>query len=339
MIMTMEENNRIFLNRRIAAKGEELAKVEADLDEAMTGDVELKLSRKAERLLKEIQELYSKLSELDKNSSNPDTRHLNLEKSFQKIDFSESRKIAQSLKEQYEIEGGAILLFLQKSKKQLGKYCIEEFIDVIMSNQIETCPRRTINFESTTYKSNKYGFINAISGYLGIEISSCLEDDENRLFSIINEIHEKIVSSLSLGDTIFFEIKSINRLEDKEEFIEWFIKIFWQPLINRNKSLFNQKRNRLIFALIAESPFPINSSNFCQEVTLNHDKMIEIPLLDWTVEDISNWLISHHKLFPRFANVQDCHEIHKEAKNIHEESEGTPESVCSKLQEYFYGKN
>ena len=51
-----------FYKKRIAAKQEELTKLEADLDEAVTGDVELKLSRKAARLLKEIQELKAKLN-------------------------------------------------------------------------------------------------------------------------------------------------------------------------------------------------------------------------------------------------------------------------------------
>jgi hypothetical protein len=51
-----------FYERRIAAKQEELAKVEDQLDEVLGQDEELKLGRKAERLLKEIQELKAKLS-------------------------------------------------------------------------------------------------------------------------------------------------------------------------------------------------------------------------------------------------------------------------------------
>ncbi|MTJ54152.1 hypothetical protein FJR38_16610 [Anabaena sp. UHCC 0253] len=311
-------------------------KVLADIDK-------VKLDRQAEDILKKIEDLESQIlniSNIDKSTSNKNNIENQLEKALQKIDFNKAREIAESLKKQYEKEGGAILLFLHKSKKQLGKYCIEEFIDVIISNQIGTCPRRTINFSSTTYQPNKAGFINAISAWLGITITSELEKDENEDEDILlSKIYEKICSSLSLGDTIFFEIKSINRLEDKEEFITWFIEKFWKSLISNKKFLFQQRRNRLIFALIAESQFLINSSNFCQEVTLNHDKMIEIPLHNWTIEDISNWLILHYKLFPCFANIQNCDEIHKEAKNIHEESEGTPESVYTKLKEYFHEQN
>lgn len=54
--------NSEFYKKRIATKEEELAKVEADLEEVTNQDVELKLSRKAERLLKEIQELQAKLN-------------------------------------------------------------------------------------------------------------------------------------------------------------------------------------------------------------------------------------------------------------------------------------
>jgi hypothetical protein len=68
--IAVTENSKLrdYLNRRIAAKEEELAKVESDLNEAATQDIELRLSRKAERILEEIDELYKKLSDLDKNS-------------------------------------------------------------------------------------------------------------------------------------------------------------------------------------------------------------------------------------------------------------------------------
>ncbi|MEW6497309.1 MAG: serine protease [Cyanobacteriota bacterium] len=54
--------NDDFYEKRIAAKQEELAKVEADLDEAISQAEELKLNKKAERLLNEIQQLKAKLS-------------------------------------------------------------------------------------------------------------------------------------------------------------------------------------------------------------------------------------------------------------------------------------
>jgi CHAT domain-containing protein len=59
-----DSTEREHYQKRIASKEEDLAKVEADLDEAPTQDIELKLSRKAERLIKEIRELKSKLNKL-----------------------------------------------------------------------------------------------------------------------------------------------------------------------------------------------------------------------------------------------------------------------------------
>lgn len=330
-----------YYEKLLEQKKEELTAVLRQQGKALSDIDKVRLNRQAEELLQEIEKLESQISNI-KKTFNKNHIENQLEKSLQKIDFNQARKIAESLKQQYEKEGGAILLFLHKSKKQLGKYCVEEFIDIITSNQIGTCPRRTIDFDSPTYTPNKDGFIHAISGYLGITVNSELEQNEEQLLS---EIHNKISSSLSLGDNLFFEIRSINRLNDKEEFISWFIQRFWNTFIINNQSSLQQKRNRLIFALIANSKFTLEPDNiyFCQEqeVTLNHDKMIKIPLLDWSVEDISNWLISHYKLFPRFANRQNlnCDQIYTEAKNIHEETDGTPESVCLKLKEYFYEQN
>jgi hypothetical protein len=51
-----------FYKKLLIAKQEELAKVESQLDEALSQDEELRLNRKAERLLNEIQQLKAKLS-------------------------------------------------------------------------------------------------------------------------------------------------------------------------------------------------------------------------------------------------------------------------------------
>lgn len=333
MQMRYKDTTRQFFTKRIISKEEELIKVEADLEEAPTQDIELKLARKAERLLQEIQDLYDKLSKLDTNNPQSNTQDFNLKKSFQKIDFDEPRRIAELLRNHYQRQGGATILFLQKTKKQSGEYCLEEFIDVITSNQLVALQRMEINFKSTAYQPNKYGFINAISEYLNIQISDNLQENETTL---LGQIYAKINSSLSLGDTIFFEIKSINRLEDKENFIQWFMEDFWNPLISQYRKSLNENRNKLIFALISESKFNVQDCYLSQEVILNHDKMIEIPLFDWDCEDIENWLILHYKLFPRFANIQDSHKIKIEAQDIYDVSEGTPEIICSILKEYFY---
>ena len=56
------EGTSEFYKKRLIAKQEELATVESQLDESLSQSEELRLNRKAERLLNEIQELKAKLN-------------------------------------------------------------------------------------------------------------------------------------------------------------------------------------------------------------------------------------------------------------------------------------
>ncbi|MEW6497308.1 MAG: hypothetical protein AB1589_33115, partial [Cyanobacteriota bacterium] len=218
--------SRGFLTKRIAAKEEELLKVEADLDEALSQDEELKLNRKAKRLLNEIQELYDQLSELDKNNSDPNIRHLSLEKSFQKIDFSEAKRISQTINTRCGDDSGAILLFLQRSTKQKGNYCLDEVLDLMISdrkvgeNIIGDFRPFPIDLGSPISEFNDVEFSKRLVSYLS-------PNSEEELKSSI----KRLCLSLRGGSTIFLKVENWDSAIDQEKFLGWFIKEFWQPLI------------------------------------------------------------------------------------------------------------
>ncbi len=128
-------NRREFYSKRLAQKQVELADVETQLEESLSKADERKLNKKAESLLKEIEEIENQLSQLDAQNQDPNIRHLNLEKTFQKIDFNEAKKIAQSVNDKFSDASGAILVFLQRSTKQKGEYCIKEVLDLLISDR------------------------------------------------------------------------------------------------------------------------------------------------------------------------------------------------------------
>ena len=84
---------------------------------------------------------------------------------------------------------------------------------------------------------------------------------------------------------------------------------------------------RFIVALIAKSKVFSDCCSleyFCVKETFDSRKIIELPLSDWTVQDIKKWLISNLGL--------DNSESLQLAKKIHRESEGTPHTICSILE-------
>ncbi|MDF5720478.1 MAG: hypothetical protein PUP91_08330, partial [Rhizonema sp. PD37] len=87
---------------------------------------------------------------------------------------------------------------------------------------------------------------------------------------------------------------------------------------------------RFIVALIAKSQvFPDSSLSdyFCIKNPFDYRKMIELPLPDWTIENIKNWLVNFQGLSKS--------ESYQLAKRIYSESEGTPSVVCSILERDF----
>ncbi len=317
--------SREFLTKRIAAKEEELLKVESQLDETLSQDEELKLDRRAKRLLKEIQDLYDQLSELDKSNSNPNVRHLNLEKSFQKIDFSEAKKITHSINSRFGDASGAILLFLQRSTKQKGNYCLNEVLDLMVTDRkvgeeiIGDFRPYPIDLGSPISEFNEIEFSKRLASHLN-------PDSEADLNSSI----KRLCSSLRGGSTIFIKIENWDNIIEQEKFLNWFFNEFWQPLINELRPTFAEfSKIRFILALVAKSKLFPNCSSlspyFCTEDTFDPCKAIELPLPDWTVDDIGSWLIN----FQGLSNSKSK----QLALRIHRESEGTPDTICSILLE------
>jgi Effector-associated domain 9 len=315
---------REFLVKRIAIKEEQLTKVEAELEETDNLDKESKLEKKAKRLLNEIKELYAELSELDKINVSPNVRHLSLDKSFQKIDFVEAKEIAKSINTKLGDSSGVVLLFLQRSTKQKGSYCLNEVLDLIVSDRkvgddiIGDFRPYPVDLGSPISEFNETEFSKRLASHLNSDSEKCL-----------SEIIKKLCLSLRGGSTVYIRVENWDSVTDPQKFLDWFIEAFWQLLVDELVPIFQDFSGiRLIVALIAKTKvFPDPSSlppYFCTEERFDPCKVIELPLPDWEKKDIKNWLIG----FRGLSNV----ESDKIASRIHLESEGTPDTICSILE-------
>ena len=329
MKMGEAENNpsREFWIRRLTAKNNELALIEAELDEERNLGNEDKLIKKAERLLAEIEKIDRKIRELDKNSPNSNVGHLSLDKSFQKIDYSQAKKIAKSINNKWGDDSGAILIFLQRSTKQKGRYCINEFLDLIISD------RKVGDDIIGDFRPYPIDLGSSISEFNEVEFSKRLAShlNNNNTEESLKHSIKKLCLSLQGGSTIFIQIENWDSVLEQEAFLDWFMENFWQNIIDELKSVFNDySKIRFIVALIAKSKVFSDCYSieyFCSKDTFDYRKIIELPLPDWTIEDIKKWLISNLGL----TNSQSL----KLAKQIYRESEGTPDTICSILERIY----
>jgi hypothetical protein len=326
---------RDFYTKQLNEINEKLAAVESDLESTTESEKWRSLKNRAEQLLTEYEEVDAKLAELDSKNPSQNIRDRTLEKTLQKINFTDAKRTANLIRDRLNRDGGSVLFLLQKSKRQMGHYCVEEVINVIMSEQIVdgqiigSYRRYSVDLGSAISQYNETEFLIRLASHFNIDSSAALEEVSQR-------IRKKIRSSIGDGTTIFLEIKSLDDLLEQEEFLEWFIKEFWKPLIDEITVVSKIYRSKFIVALIADSQILLDRSPdyFCDNDSFDRYKMLELPLPNWTVEDIEDWLIRFRVLLASMEGKTDA-EFRQVARKIHRGSEGIPESVDVSLRGMF----
>ncbi len=325
--MIVVNTRREFYSKQLAQRNNELAAIESQLQGTLSAVDELKLNNQAENILQKIEELDAKLKELDTQDKSSNLRHLSLDKSFQKINFSEAKRIAQSVNTKFGDESGAILIFLQRCTKQKGSYCINEVLDLIISHCkvgdeiIGDFRPYPVDLGSPISEFNEAEFSKRLASHLSQNSEVHLSDSIRTL-----------CSSLRGASTVFIKIENWDNVIEQKIFLDWFMEKFWKVIICELEPIFQDySKIRFIVALIAKSSvFPKRSSfpdYFCKKNKLDHHKIIELPLPDWTVEDIKKWLIS----FRGLSNAESL----QLAEQIYRESEGAPDTICSILEREF----
>ena len=326
---------RDFYTKQLSQLEEELAAIEADLASAPREVDRLRLEKEVEKTLNKIDKVEGQLVKLDSENSDPNVRDRSLEKILQKIDFVKAKGTASLIKEKLNQDGGSVLFFIQKSKKQMGHYCVEEVINVIMADQIidgqviGAYRRYSIDLGSAISQYDECEFLIRLASYFNIE-------KVKEITALSQQLRHKIRDSIDKGTTIFLEIKSLDDLLEKREFLEWFIEEFWKPLIDEVMTVSKKYKSKFIVALIADSQIMSDCSpdHFCDSNSFDCYKMLELPLPNWTIDDIQDWLIRFRTLSSGMTEKTNA-ELKKVAKDIHRGSEGTPESVCVSLREQF----
>jgi hypothetical protein len=333
------DRRRQFYTKQLAQLEEELAAVEDDLETAATERDRLRLSKDAESLLKKIDEFEAKLAECDAESETPAVRDRGFEKALQKLDNHQAKAIAAQICQKLNQEGGAVLFFLQKTKKQMGHFCLEEVLQVLLGDQIVdgqvmgAYRRIPVDLDSAISRFDEVEFLIRLASYLNLE---AVQD----IATLQQQIRETIRTSIDEGTTIFLEIKSLDDLLEQANFLDWFIEEFWKPLIDEVSAVSQKFKSKFIVALVADSEIldctspDYPAAYFCEGDVYDCYKLLDLPLPDWSEDDIYDWLVRFRTLSP-ILKTEDTLGLQRRANRIHRNSDGIPQLVCANLQELF----
>jgi hypothetical protein len=332
----MESTRRNFNNRRLASLQSELSEIEYDIETAKTNSERSKFKKDAEKILNEIDKLEALLNEDDRNSKVSGVRINALDTTLRKVDFTQARNIASQLKTVFESEdGGSTILVLQKTSKQMGYNCLDEMLSTIFEHEIQDihiqnkiaslCKVYKADLASSASEGFALGCLKLLSGYNGPMNSS---DD---VLNLGRTFRKSLCDSLRSGDRVLILVKDWHYVEP-EKFLVWFVEDFWKPLLDEVKKSVLPEYGCIKIVAVLASGGAIRSDclsniKLCSLDSFHPHHVIDVPLPDWTVEDIQKWFMDVQKL--------GRNESFRLAQQFYADSDGTPQTVCSMLKEKY----
>jgi hypothetical protein len=332
-------NLRDLYEKQLARKHQQLATINEQLDTVLDRVDENKLMKSGEQVSLEIADLEKKLAVIGTKEKSETFSITDFKSTLRKIDFQEARGIAEKLHAQFQNqELGTAVFLLQKSRKQMGEYCLDEMLSTIFKSNIQNVflkPKEGGNYVShivggdDVYEKTALGFLRKISESNGIEVA------EN-LLTLNQAVRRLFCSSLRSGDCLLILIKDFHVSDDSQGFVDfatWFLQDFWKSLIDeiQQEVLPKYGRIKVIAALTSSSMIDeayLKSLDFGDINKFNPYQLLDIPLPDWNKSDIESWLIE-------FRRMERC-DSQKKAQSAYDGSDGTPQTICNTLQEMAY---
>ena len=313
---------REVLSKRLAELTEQYVVIQEELSSSLDKAEQLRLNRKIDILEQDMLAVDNELVKLDTTlEQNSNIKYLAIEKSLLNIDFVDAKEIFEHKISKLGANGGAALFLIQNSHSMRGQLLISE-----IRNRLS---QRTNNFRyfpmalSATMRPNETGILNGLGGYLNV---APISDLKLYIEAIINKICEIIHGET----TILFEFRKWDNLYPQEHYIKWFINMFWTPLVHKlSKIYLSHQRFHLVAFIVFDKklkPELLDESYYCTEEDFDSTKICELPLQNWTKEDIQYWLYS-------FTGLADS-QVDLIAKQVYRASRnGIPDLVCDALME------
>jgi len=323
--------------KQLARKQRSLAAVQDDLETPQSREQELSLQNRAEQLVRDIEGLEEELEGLGLSSTQPIVKAKALDQTLRKIDFSEARRIASELSRTFETQdGGTALLLLQRTTKQMGYNCLYEMISTIFEYELQeevllqgkkdgSCKVYKANLASVATGGTELECLKQLFSYEG------QPTPHNDLMGLGQAFQKSLCGSLRSGDRVLILIQEWHYVEP-QSFLRWFIEGFWKPLIDEIKCCVLPEYGRIkVVAVLASgsqvSPDSLSEVPLYSLDSFNPHHLIDVPLPDWTVEDIEKWFMDVQKLGRTDSR--------RRAQQLHADSDGTPHIICSMLKEQY----
>ena len=318
-LIEIKQNYLDVLHKKIAAEFETMA--------SATGADKVSCQKTIDGLEREIKKLESELElELESERLKSSAKSYNeafkkWEENFYKINFKQAGKILGDILSRFEDKEGAVFFLLQNSQTMGGKWCINKLEKFLQGEGVWNRPYR-VGFSSWEQPSPE-DFLKRLGGELGVEEPSA------------QTIIDKIFKSLQSGSIVFLELTLFTASTD-DNLLDWFFKYFWVPLVAKLSDVCQEHPLVKFVAVVAVndsvSENCLAPELYCTEQSFSSNKVLNLPLQEWTEAEIKTWLLRYSEL--NAPNVgRTPQEMGKMAKSVYRVTKGVPLEVYSVLME------
>ncbi|MFB2934941.1 hypothetical protein ACE1B6_06650 [Aerosakkonemataceae cyanobacterium BLCC-F154] len=249
------------------------------------------------------------------------------EEKIPKIDFSKANAIVDHIFKKIKNQEGAALFVLQNSRSMGGDWCITNIKSQLQNIGILYSPGK---YEFLAHQqANQIDFLNFLAQKFKYEPYTGAPS------RFIDELIEKICSSLCSGNILFIQV-DIYSLDSQNQFLSWFLKEFWCPLVRQLPEISQQHRLVRFVAVLSVGDLIekdcLPDVLYCKKTKFDREKFLELPLQKWEQKHIEDWLFSFSELTSppiRCTSTQ----IEEMARRIHKVTKGEPNQVYNQLMD------
>lgn len=252
--------------------------------------------------------------------------YLGIEDTLYRTDFKRAVETFQRVMGCLDHTGGAMLFLVQNSYPMGGQWLIRR-MDSLLKETFYPIHSVSIGFASGMLQS-EYGILQRLAEWFPVQSSA------DELEQHMNDIITQICGLVATRKVIFMELSAWDRLQPQEKMLSWFIHKFWARLVDALHTTIAQndlRKVHIIAVIVTETELPADvlKPHLCCVDAFVSQKMLALPLENWSLADIQGWLAS-------FSPLMSGHEIDDEARRIYTMSSGgIPRLVGNILLEQF----
>lgn len=215
------------------------------------------------------------------------------------INFTEVEEILDKITKRMEIEQGvAALLMLQDAPAMGGDFCIERMKRVLKTDDKTFLHRKIGQLPGSRLDPDT--FARGLGRELGCEPPHAGQISRNQFQEYTKTLQQTLVGALQSGCVTLLEIQTRDHISLPSDFLPWYIREFWMPLVQQLPDVIQKKRRFIVLCVIVAST-QIKMDDFdpelrCCDGVFDPAKLLSIQLKCWRQDEILNWLLDHAKL-------------------------------------------